>query len=61
MDLTPAPFTDEISKMNSELAGIPGRWLKKTDVGGNPLAFGTKKYYEQNEGLNLVLTVDGVI
>ena len=23
---------------NSELAGIPGRWLKKTDVGGNPLA-----------------------
>lgn len=46
---------------NSELAGIPGRWLKKTDVGGNPLAFGTKKYYEQNEGLNLVLTVDGVI
>lgn len=46
---------------NNELSGVPGRWVKNTDVGGNPLAYGTEKYFEPQDGNSIVLTIDEVI
>ena len=43
------------------LAGVDGRWVKSIDVNGNPLAFGTDKYYKPEDGENIVLTIDQVI
>ena len=43
------------------LAGIDGRWVKSIDVNGNPLAFGTDKYYKPEDGENISLTIDQVI
>lgn len=43
------------------LAGIEGRWVKDTDVSGNALVGGTEKYYEPQDGSNVVLTIDQVI
>ncbi|MEG2298786.1 MAG: penicillin-binding transpeptidase domain-containing protein, partial [Anaerovoracaceae bacterium] len=46
---------------NNKLTGVDGRWVKNTDVRGNPLAYGTEKYYEPKDGKNVVLTIDQVI
>lgn len=46
---------------NNNLTGVDGRWVKNTDVQGNPLAYGTEKYYEPKDGENVVLTIDQVI
>lgn len=43
------------------LSGIPGRWVKNTDRDGNTLSYGTETYFQAEDGLNLVLTIDGVI
>ena len=43
------------------LAGVDGRWVKSIDVNGNPLAFGTDKYYKPEDGENISLTIDQVI
>ena len=43
------------------LAGVPGRWIKNTDVAGNSLSYGVEKYYGAEDGLNVVLTIDEVI
>lgn len=43
------------------LAGVDGRWVKSIDVKGNPLAFGTDKYYKPEDGENISLTIDQVI
>ncbi|MGN0710907.1 MAG: peptidoglycan D,D-transpeptidase FtsI family protein, partial [Anaerovoracaceae bacterium] len=48
-------------KYNRYLSGISGRWIKNTDVNGNSLAYGMEKYYQAEDGLNLVLTIDEVI
>ncbi len=48
-------------KYNQYLSGVPGRWIKNTDVNGNGLAYGMEKYYKAEDGLNLVLTIDEVI
>lgn len=48
-------------KYNRYLSGIEGRWIKNTDVNGNSLAYGMEKYYQAEDGFNLVLTVDEVI
>lgn len=48
-------------KYNQYLSGVPGRWIKNTDVNGNSLAYGMEKYYHAEDGLNLVLTIDEVI
>ena len=43
------------------LSGIPGRWIKNTDGKGRQLSFSTEKYYQAEDGLNVVLTIDEVI
>lgn len=49
------------AEFDSYLAGVPGRWIKETDVNGNALAFGNKKFYSAKDGYNLNLTIDEVI
>lgn len=46
---------------NQYLSGIEGRWIKNTDVAGNDLAYGEEKYYQAEDGLGLVLTIDETI
>ncbi|MFZ5965853.1 MAG: stage V sporulation protein D [Bacillota bacterium] len=46
---------------NKFLSGLPGRWIKNTDAVGRQLPYGTEKYYEPENGLNVVLTIDEVI
>jgi stage V sporulation protein D (sporulation-specific penicillin-binding protein) len=48
-------------KYDKYLAGIPGRWIKNTDRDGDSLSYGVEKYYQAENGLNLVLTIDEVI
>lgn len=48
-------------KYNLSLSGTPGRWIKNVDVKGNSLSYGIEKYYEAEDGLSLVLTIDEVI
>ena len=42
------------------LSGIAGRWVKNTDLSGNELVNGSEAYYEAEDGLNVVLTIDAV-
>ena len=46
---------------NSYLSGTPGRVIRNTDSSGRPLFNGTERYYESENGLNLVLTLDEVL
>ncbi|MBF8982247.1 stage V sporulation protein D [Lutibacter sp. B2] len=48
-------------KYDKYLSGLPGRWIKNTDAAGRQLHYGTEKYYEAENGLNVVLTIDEVI
>lgn len=48
-------------KYDKYLSGIPGRWIKNTDRDGDSLSYGVEKYYQAENGLDLVLTVDEVI
>lgn len=43
------------------LSGVAGRWIKNTDINGNTLAYGEEKYYQAEDGLNVVTTVDEVL
>ncbi len=43
------------------LSGLSGRWIKNTDAAGRQLPYGIEKYYEPENGLNVVLTIDEVI
>jgi len=43
------------------LRGIPGRSIKNTDVSGQNLSYGTEKYFQAENGVNVVLTIDEVI
>ncbi len=43
------------------LSGLPGRWIKNTDAAGRQLPYGIEKYYEPENGLNVILTIDEVI
>ncbi len=43
------------------LNGFPGRDIKMTDSYGRELPGGDRKYYEPQDGLNLILTIDEVI
>ena len=48
-------------KYNQYLSGIDGRWIKNKDIAGRSLAYGVEKYYQAEDGLSLVLTIDEVI
>lgn len=48
-------------KYDKYLSGIPGRWIKNTDRDGDSLSYGVEKYFQAENGLNLMLTVDEVI
>jgi len=43
------------------LSGTAGRWIKDTDINGNTLSYGEQKYYQAENGLNVVLTIDEVL
>lgn len=43
------------------LKGVAGRWVKNTDLTGNELVGGTESYFEQQDGLNVVLTIDEAV
>ena len=46
---------------NEYLSGVAGRWIKDTDINGNALAYGKDTYYQAEDGLNVVLTLDEVL
>ena len=46
---------------NSVLAGVKGRTVKTTDRDGNTLAGGSAKYYQAEDGYNIVTSIDSVI
>lgn len=48
-------------KYNQYLSGTPGRWIKNTDVAGDSLSYGIEKYFQAEDGLSLMLTIDEVI
>ena len=48
-------------KYDKYLSGVPGRWIKNTDLKGDSLSYGVEKYFNAENGLNLVLTIDEVI
>ncbi len=48
-------------KYDKYLSGVPGRWIKNTDRDGDSLSYGVEKYFQAENGLNLVLTIDEVI
>ncbi|XVG99469.1 penicillin-binding transpeptidase domain-containing protein [Eubacteriales bacterium KG127] len=43
------------------LSGVAGRWIRKGDVHGDPIAFGSESYFEAEDGLNVVTTIDEVL
>lgn len=43
------------------LSGISGRWVKNTDLLGNELVKGAEEYYEAQDGLNVIMTLDEAI
>lgn len=46
---------------NEYLTGVPGRMVVNTDANGRELPFGYNEYYESQDGLGTVLTIDEVI
>ncbi len=46
---------------NQYLSGVEGRWIKNADIQGNDLAYGEEKYYQAEDGMGLVLTIDETI
>jgi len=49
------------STYNEYLTGVPGRMVVNTDANGRELPFGYNEYYESQDGLGVVLTIDEVI
>lgn len=45
-------------KYDQYLSGVSGRWIKNTDIVGNGLSYGDETYYQAENGLGLVLTID---
>lgn len=45
-------------RYNDYLSGMSGRIIRNTDASGRQLAYGTERYYEAEDGLNVVLTID---
>ncbi|GAB1475176.1 stage V sporulation protein D [Bacillota bacterium] len=48
-------------KYDKYLSGTPGRWIKNTDVAGDSLSYGVEKYFQAEDGLSIVLTIDEII
>ena len=48
-------------KYDKYLSGTPGRWIKNTDVAGDSLSYGVEKYFQAEDGLSVMLTIDEVI
>lgn len=49
------------SYFNGELMGTPGRWIKTVDGNKMELPYNYQKKYEEEDGKNLVLTIDETI
>lgn len=48
-------------KYDQFLSGVSGRWIKSADLSGSKLAYGVEKYYQAEDGLSAVLTLDSVV
>jgi len=48
-------------RYNRYLSGVPGRWIKNTDIRGNRLSHGIERYFRAEDGFNVILTIDEVI
>lgn len=48
-------------KYDKYLSGTPGRWIKNIDVAGDSLSYGVEKYFQAEDGLSIMLTIDEVI
>lgn len=48
-------------KYDKYLSGTPGRWIKNTDVAGDSLSYGVERYFQAEDGLSVMLTIDEVI
>lgn len=48
-------------KYNEYLSGTNGRWIRSTDLNGLQLSYGAEKYFQAENGLNTVLTIDETI
>ncbi|MDD7718507.1 MAG: penicillin-binding transpeptidase domain-containing protein [Eubacteriaceae bacterium] len=49
------------SMYDEYLSGVAGRWIKNTDIQGNDLSYGQEEYYQAEDGLNVVLTIDEIL
>ena len=49
------------SMYDEYLSGVAGRWIKNPDINGNDLSYGEDEYYQAEDGLNVVLTIDEIL
>ena len=49
------------AEFDGYLSGVAGRTVHETDAAGNTLSYGNKRYYEERDGYNVVLTIDEML
>jgi len=49
------------AEFNADLSGVSGRVVHDTDATGNSLSFGNKRFYRQQDGYSVVLTIDEML
>ena len=49
------------AELEGYLSGVAGRWVHDIDAVGNTLSYGSKRYYQEQDGFNAVLTIDEVL
>ena len=49
------------AQLEGYLSGVAGRWVHDIDAVGNTLSYGSKRYYQEQDGYNAVLTIDEVL
>ena len=49
------------AELEGYLSGVAGRWVHDIDAVGNTLSYGSKRYYQEQDGYNAVLTIDEVL
>ena len=47
--------------LDGYLSGVAGRWVHDIDAVGNTLSYGSKRYYQEQDGYSAVLTIDEVL
>ena len=49
------------AELEGYLSGVAGRWVHDIDAVGNTLSYGSKRYYQEQDGFSAVLTIDEVL